>query len=142
MNLPPGKKPRPLMHQVLRITGSPQAKSDAFGAMLPFGPVLRVMTPEDGDAFLEKTTAILLPTIKDPTFTCYPFYVPLFDEKGLTSATREQLEEWFSGASVYIRESFEDSGILIAVREPLRPVMEELGGRCEAGETPTWYIPH
>jgi hypothetical protein len=141
MSLLPGMKPRRLMHQVLRITGSAQAKSDAIGAMLPFGPLLQIMTVDDGETFLQKATALLLPPIKDPSFNCYPFYVPLLDEKGLTSATEEQLEAWFCGASVYIRESFEDKGILIASRQPLKAIMVKLGGRFEPGETPAWYIP-
>jgi hypothetical protein len=90
---------------------------------------------------LQKATALLLPPIKDPSFNCYPFYVPLLDEKGLTSATEEQLEAWFCGASVYIRESFEDKGILIASRQPLKAIMVKLGGRFEPGEIPTWSVP-
>lgn len=141
MAVGPDKRIRPLMYQILRITASPKAKADAFSAMLPFGPALQILTHDDGETLLDKATRLLLPSLKDPSYTCYPFYVPLLDKKGLTSATLEQLEAWFCGASVYIRESFEDKGILIVAREPLGPIMEKLGGRFESGETPTWYIP-
>jgi hypothetical protein len=141
MNLTPGKKIRALMHQVLRITASPKARMDAFTAMFPFGAAIRIWTHEDGDAFLNKATSVLLPPIKDPSCTCYPFYFPLFDRHAFESATVEQLDAWVCSASVYIRESFEDQGILIAAREPLAPMMEKLGCQFESAKTPVWRIP-
>jgi hypothetical protein len=140
-NLGPGERLRPLMYQVLRITTSPKARADAASAMLRFGPVLQIMTSDDGETFLSKATAALLPPIKDPSFTCYPFYVPLLESKTITSATPGQLDTWFCGASVYIRESFEDKGILIASRQALTPILEQMGGCYEEKPEPHWDIP-
>ena len=141
MRLTAGEKLRPPMYQVLRITASPKAKSEAFGAMVRFGPALQIMTPDDGETYLEKATASLLPPIEDAAYTCYPFYIPLLERKGIASATAAQLEAWFCGAALYIRESFEDQGILIASCRSLAPALERLGGQLEPGETPKWHIP-
>ena len=139
--LRPGEKPRALMHQVLWISGPRQVKAEASAAMLPFGPLLQIMTRDDGATFLERATSLLLPPLTDRTFTGYPFYVPLLEFGSLARATSEQVETWLCGASLYIRESFEDTGILIVSREPLAPLLEGLGGRLEAGTEPVWRIP-
>jgi hypothetical protein len=141
MNVAPGEKLRPMMYQVLRITTSQEARQQARDLMLKYGPALEIMTSDDSDTFLKKTTALLLPPIKDPSYTCFPFYVPLLEVKSLIGASPEQLEAWFCGASLYIRESFEDKGILIVSREPFGPILEKLGGRFEQKPEPHWEIP-
>ncbi len=140
-NLGPGEKIRPLMYQVLRITRSSQAKVQAFQLLFRFGPLIRILTSDSTDTFLSKSAAAFLPAITDPSFTCFPYYIPLMEAKTLTSATPEQLRAWFCGASVYIRQSFEDKGILIASSEPLTPILKELGGRFEREPEPAWRIP-
>ena len=136
-----GKRPRPLMYQVFRITASKKARSHAHEVLLPFGSLVEFMTRKDFEALAAQAEEVLLPTIQDPSFTCFPFYVPLLEAKTLTSGSVRQLEAWFCGASVYIRESFEDNGILIAASEPLTPVLEELGGRFEGSPERVWRVP-
>jgi len=140
MNIVPGEKPRIPMHQVFRITESEHAKQAACGILLGFGPIVEIMTPFDGDGFLQMCTSVFLPPIEDPAFTCFPFYIPLLERKTLTSATSEQLDAWLCGAKAYIRESFEDKGILIASREPLGPILEQMGGRMKLDPEPHWEI--
>ena len=140
-NLTPGEKPRSLMCQVLWVAASAKMKADAAVAILPFGPLLQILTADDGQVFLEKTTSILLPAITDRTFACYPFYVPLLEVKSLVRATPEQLRTWLCSASIYIRESFEDHGILIISHQPLNPLLEGLGGQFELEPEPVWRIP-
>jgi hypothetical protein len=142
MSLAAGKKLRKLMYQVLRITNpSQKTKGQALDTMLRLGPMLHIITPASGEAFLNTASAVLLPPIKDPSFTCYPFYVPLFEVKSLASATPEQLDSWFCGASTYIRESFEDRGVLVVSRRPLSPVFEGLGSQFEQDPEPVWRVP-
>jgi hypothetical protein len=138
--LNPGEKLRAPLHQILWISGPLEVRAEASFAMLPFGPLLQIMTADDGETFLEKATALLLPPLTDRTFTCYPFYVPLLEFRSLAPATPRELETWLCGASLYVRESFEDNGILIVSRESLTPVLEELGGRLEASAEPVWRI--
>jgi len=141
MALQPGDKLRPLMYQVLRVTASPQAGEEAQDVLLAFGPILRAMFHGNGESYLERTRDFLLPPISDPSFTCFPCYVPLLDLKGLASTDSHKLTSWFCGASVYIRESFEDQAILIASCEPLNSILNELGGVYEEQQGPLWRIP-
>jgi hypothetical protein len=141
MNIAPGEKLRPMMYQVLRITTSQAERQQARDLMLKYGPALEIMTSDDSDAFLRKATDLLLPPIKDLSYTCFPFYVPLLEIKSLAGASPEQLEACFCGASVYIRESFEDKGILLASKRPLTGVLQHLGGRYEKSPEPYWEIP-
>ena len=79
MSVVPGEKLRPLMFQVFRITDSERAKEAARNVMLGFGPVIEILIQTDGDSFLDRCTSVLLPPIKDPSFTCFPFYIPLLE---------------------------------------------------------------
>lgn len=132
MNAGPLGKLRPLFYQVLRITTSPKARQQARDLMVKYGPALEIMTSDDSDTFLEKARSLLLPPISDPSYTCYPFYVPLLEVKSLTSASPEQLAAWFCGASLYLRESFEDKGILIASAAPLTDIFARAGVQLES----------
>jgi hypothetical protein len=140
-NLIPGEKLRPLMHQVLRISGSKRDREQASDTMLDLGTILEIMAPGDTKSLLARTRGVLLPGIKEPSLRNFSCYVPLLDRKSLESATAEQLDAWLCGAAVYIRESFEDKGILIASRVPLTPTLKQLGGRFEPAPEPVWHIP-
>ncbi len=125
-----GQKFRKLTYPVLRITETPKAKSEATRLMVPFGPLLVILTA-DIDTFLEKASAVLLAPIQDPSFTSYPFNVPLLEAKSIASATGAQLEAWMCGAEVYIRQSFEDKGMLILSRRVLTPMLKQFGWLVE-----------
>lgn len=136
-----GETPRPVMNVVLRVTTTPEARESARNIMLGLATVLQILTPDDSDTFLKKAKAALHPAIKDPAFTSFPFYVPLLDSKSLAKATAAQLDSWFCDASVYIRESVEDAGVLIASREPLGPILQGLGGKLQPDPDAEWRIP-
>ncbi len=140
-DLGPQEKPRPMMYEVMQITGEASTKQLALAAMLGTGAVLEAVTPAGGETFLEQTKALLLPPIKEPGLRRYPFYVPILERKTLESAGPEQLDKWFCGASAYIRESAQDKGILIVSREPLTPLLEGLGGEFLKTPEPQWRIP-
>jgi hypothetical protein len=140
-NLAPGEMPRNLMDQVFLISKSAEAKENARDIMLGVGAVVQVLTPDPTATFLKNAQDLLLPPIKDPSYSCFPFYVPLLEKKSILGATQGQLDSWFCGASLYIRESFEDAGLLIASRVPLDPVVRKIGGRSEPERRPGWVIP-
>jgi len=139
-NAVPGERLRPLMYQVFRVGTSPASRERAREIMLGCGPVLQIMAV-DCDRFFRETSALFLSRIKHRSYRSFPFYVPLLEKKTLETAKPDQLEAWFCSATVYIRQSFEDKAIVIASREPLTPILEELGGRFEKKPEPVWRIP-
>lgn len=140
-NLAPGEKPRTLMEQVFRITKSDEAKENAADTMLGLGTIVQILTRDSTEVFLRKAREVLLPPIKDPSYVCFPFYIPLLEQKSIAGATLEKLESWLSGASLYIRESVEDVGILIMSGETLVPFLKSLGGRLQQGDESVWQVP-
>ncbi|HUA21503.1 MAG TPA: hypothetical protein VMB25_22310 [Bryobacteraceae bacterium] len=134
----PGKEPlRPLADQVLQVNGDPAA---ARAEMLDIGSVLEFLTPENDKSLLDKAKKALLPGIKDPSYRVYSLYIPLLEGKSVAGARADQLANWLCGALVYLRESFEDKGILIVSRTPLQPILQKLGGRPESEHE--WSIPY
>jgi hypothetical protein len=132
MDLGPKEKPRPLMYQVFRVGGEPKNRIDARDIMLGRGTIIEVMTHCTSRELVEKTSATLLPHISDPSYSCFPYYVPLLGRKSVENAGLELLDRWFAGFSVYIRECFEETGLLIASREPLQGILKQMGASPEA----------
>jgi len=136
-----GERPRPLMYQVFWVSGPSSAKESARNVMLDIGPVLQIMTVDDSDALLRRCTELFRPRITDLSLACYPFYVPLLERKTLAAADVAQLTEWLCGATIYIRQSIEDQGVLILSKEPLQPLLEELGAAIEDDKGSRWRVP-
>jgi len=141
VKLLPGQRPRIDKYKLCRISASGKAREQAWTGLLGTGAVLVILTSDDTAAFLKKTKDALLPPIGDESFRHSSFYVPLVECKSFDSARPEQLESWFCSASLYLRESTEDGGLLIASREPLRPILESLGARLTDGSHPEWQVP-
>jgi hypothetical protein len=108
--------------------------------MLGWGSVIQIMTPGDSALFFQKAKELLLRPISDANFACFPYYIPLLERKTLLSADRRQVELWFCGSGIYVRESPEDGGILIASRESLNPILRGLGARLENDKEPYWEV--
>jgi len=132
---------RPLMFQVFQISTTAQAKRHALKLLFPFGSMIELFSQESSPAVLEGMSEVLLQPIKDASFTCFAYYIPLLEAKTVAGAKTAQLESWLTACTAYIRESFEDKGVLIVSRNPLGPLLETLGGRFETEERPVWYIP-
>jgi len=125
-NVTPGEKPRTLMDQIFRISTTIEARLDACSVLLGLGTIVQMMTVDSSDVFLERARSVLLSPITDPSYTCFPFYLPLLEAKSIASHSAEEIETWLCGASVYVRESKQDNGILIVSRDPLRGILNEL----------------
>jgi len=123
----PGDKLRPIMFLVFRVSTAQKTRVDARHNMLRFGPVLEILTPQ-GEAYLQGCSEVFKQGIVDPSFTCFPYYVGLIEGKSMANAKREQLDRWFQGVTLYVRQSFEDKGILIASSVALSGLFEEIGG--------------
>src|SRR5689334_12998736 len=127
LEIGPNERPRRLMHQLFRIGGSTEVRQSAHDCMLGIGVVVNMITRDDTNTLLEKGKSVLYPPITDPSFKSFSYYLPLLDRASLLAGNAQQLDSWFCGSSVYIRESFEDTGILIASRDRLKPVLDGLG---------------
>ncbi len=132
LDLVPGSSPV-LMYQVFRVTT--QAQAQARDVMLGFGTVMEVLSAEPAESFLKRGMDVFLPGIEDPMFRVYPFYVPLLEAGTLRKAKTADLEKWFCGATIYLRESVEDGAVVIASRQPLGPILRQLGGKAGSGTT-------
>jgi len=139
--LPVGARPRQLSYQVFRIGASQPARTEARNVMFGRGTIVEVMMKDSSDKFFIKSKELLLPPIKEKSFRSFPFYLPLLDSKSAKNAGPSQLDSWLCGASTYIRESVEDSGILILSREPLAPILDKLGARFVQQPEPYWRVP-
>jgi hypothetical protein len=126
-NFVPGDKLRPIMFQVFRVSSSQQERIQARSLMLPYGPVLEILT-SSGETFLPSIKPVFSANITDRSYTCFPYYVGLIEVKTMARATVEQLNRWFQGMTIYIRQSFEDQGILIASAMGLARMFEAIGG--------------
>jgi hypothetical protein len=125
-NLGPGEAPRKIMYQVFRITG-PDAGGAAREEMLGLGTLLQLMFEGSFELLLERMGLVLLAPIKEPAYTCFPFYVPLLDVDAVAGASAELLERWCGGAQIYVRESAEDVGILLVSQISVRSILQSLG---------------
>lgn len=130
-----------LVHQVFHVQAGPEASRDARDRMLGAGVVVQIMTAEGAEALLRRGREVLLPPIREQTFRAFPLYIPLLEKRSFTGAKAPQVSDWLCGAAVYIRESAEDNAMLIVSREPLAPVLRQLGGVFDDRERPVWRMP-
>jgi hypothetical protein len=137
-SLVPGETLRPMMDIVLRV-GVQNKGNDARDVMLGLGTVLQFVV-SDPDQFLRAARALLWPPIKDPSYTAFPFYVPLFELRAVSGASESDLEKWLCGARAVIRESPEDSGILIVSDESLDAALRQAGAAPVEGSTDDWAV--
>lgn len=72
----------------------------------------------------------------EPMFPGLPFILPLLNSTTFFSQQDEQICEWFSLFDIYVHESVEDGGVLLASREPIEDQVIELVRVLRERETP------
>lgn len=107
---------RPLMHTVIYISAGEAGAMHAWETMLGTGGVIQLLLPKSPEEFHAETKETLLPTIEDETFRGFSFYFPLLDVRSITGRRNDDLDRWLGSAVVYLRESAEDSGVLLVSR--------------------------
>ena len=132
-------EPPVMMHKLFRIT-APGKAQQARDVMFGCGTVLQILTRGDSQAMLARTREVLLKPIEDTSFRSFRFYLPLLEGKTLATATALQLESWLGGATLYIRESVEDHGVLIVSSEPLGPILQTLGRFEQGVASGEWHV--
>lgn len=141
-NWAPGSRMREVLCEVFRISTAPQHRDQARDAMMEYGCVFEILTDEPAPMLLGKMKPVYLDFIKSPSHRCFPFYVPLLEGKTLENLSSEQLDHWCSGISVYVRESVQDKGILIASTMPMAEILNELNGKIrDTPEGKSWSVP-
>jgi hypothetical protein len=138
--LVPGEQLRPLMNIALRVSGPVGARHQARDVLIGRGTIIQMFSNLQSDALLSGARDLLLPPIQDPSFTSFPYYIPLLEAKSVSGSKLQQLDAWCCGAHTYLRESVEDQGILIVSRS-LNELLNRLGGALSEEETPEWRIP-
>jgi hypothetical protein len=139
-DLLPNEKVRPLMDILLRVTSTGK-QDEARDVMLGLGAVLQFVVP-DKEAFITAARTLLLPPITDPSYTAFPFYVPLLQGESITSARPDQLETWMCGAHALLRESPEDQGILVVSARSVDDILLQAGAVRTSSQGDEWSVPY
>ena len=95
--------------------------------MFGTGGTIQLLHSGDAAAAIAHWQTILQPTIQDEAFQAYPFTFPLLERRTIENRSGEDLDRWLGPVSFYMRESAEDSGILMLSKTPLQAVLERLG---------------
>ena len=83
-----------------------------------------------GDKYNRHTKKELQKAMAEGQFRGFAFYLPLLTAKGVTSATREQLELWLDEAMLYVREDEENGELVIVARTDMDATLIGAGWRC------------
>ena len=135
-----GEEPRRMMYTALYLSGPARAREGACDVMLGLGAIVRIMRMGGNGSYLAKIREVLKPIVQQKPFSNFPNFMPLFDSKSMSGFSPDQLDKWLCGAAVYIRESPEDNGIIIASSRPLDATFERLGGRFEQQPSAQWLV--
>ncbi len=110
---------RPVIERVVRVQADPGAQRSAWQMLLGSGSLIRVSS-QTAEKFVQGTTDFLLPTIADPSLTSFPFYIPLLRGDQLRNASAAYdvpPDDQLPGVEAYVRESVEDGGLLLLLRQ-------------------------
>ncbi len=110
---------------VFQITDE-AAKKRCFEAMSGHGALSIMLTKLKTNDLQRKWKELFGSRVTDRHFRSMPRFIPLFGVKSFQSATEDDLSSWFGTFELYIGESKEDQGIVIASRENLKGSLENM----------------
>ena len=131
------------MYSTYRVMGDAGVKLDAMRTMMGTGSSLQILGTRSSEHLLLNLTQVFLAAITDRAYRIFPLYVPLIELAALQDPVAQLTTECLAGVRLYIRESWEDKGILLISRDPLAEVFEHLGcSRLDEmpGEKERWRI--
>ncbi len=157
MGVRPGNPPRMLRHEevaeidptgpfpytfhpVFHVTRA-EGRTHCVGVLSGFATLVTLVTHTKFDDFIEEMEKQFLDKIEEPLFRSVPKYLPLIDAPSAIAAGPALVEQWLAGAHLYIRESFDEKGIVIISREPLQPILDELQARPDKDDRELVHIP-
>jgi hypothetical protein len=130
-----------LLYSVFRVTADANARLDAMTTMAGTGCGLQLVSHVDSAILLRDLKELFLGFIQDRVFRIFPWYVPLIEKAVLVEPMDAFAASVMRGISLYIRESPQDGGILIASAQPLAEIFAQLGCKqTERGVKPTWIL--
>ncbi len=124
-----GQSIRESMHSVVYLSGAESAVCEARQMMFGLGCLLITLTSGEGSGLLDAVREPLRRNITDESFRDFPFYFPLIGGAALAAATPIQMDAWLGPVQLYVRESEEDSAILVLSRGCALEALE--GGQLE-----------
>jgi hypothetical protein len=110
---------------VFQITDE-AAKKRCFMSMSGHGALSIMLTKLKTNDLQRRWKELFGSRVTDRHFRGMPRFIPLFGVKSFQSATEDDLSSWFGTFELYIGESKEDQGIVIASRENLKGSIENI----------------
>jgi len=131
------------IYSTYRVMGDAGVKLDAMRTMMGTGSTLQILGTGSSEYLLTSLSQVLLAAITDRVYRIFSLYVPLIELAALDNPVAELTADCLAGIRLYIRESWEDKGILVISRDPLAEAFEHLGcTRLDEmpGENERWQI--
>ena len=128
---------RPLIYRIFRIQQEPAAQRNAWQLLLGSGVLVRAWLPIAG-AWLAACTEALQPKMTEASLTSFPFYAPLLTAKSLLTPDpgySDLLQTTGHEINGYLRESAEDGGLLLLIRQSPESLREALLAESGIPET-------
>jgi hypothetical protein len=104
----------------------PAGKEECYKTMLGHGAVNIFLSGLKGEDLYGRWREIFGRIVTDRTLLAMPFFAPLFGVKSFQGVPAGEINTWFETFDLYIGESTEDKGIIIASAENLDPVIANL----------------
>jgi len=140
-NIESASETGPVMNSVFRVTANANVRLDAMATMAGTGCGLQLVSHVENAVLLRNLKELFLGFIQDRVFRIFPWYVPLIEKAVLAEPMEPLAANTMRGISLYIRESPEDSGILIVSAQPLAEIFAQLGCKQMEHEVkPTWTL--
>jgi hypothetical protein len=104
----------------------PAGKEECYKTMLGHGAVNIFLSGLKGEDLYGRWSEIFGKVVTDRTLCAMPFFAPLFGAKSFQGVPASEINTWFETFDLYIGESIEDKGLVIAAAENLDPVIANL----------------
>ena len=104
----------------------PAGKEECYKTMLGHGAVNIFLSELKGEDLYGRWREIFGRVVTDRTLRVMPFFAPLFGLKSFQGVSASEINTWFETFDLYIGESADDNGIVIAAARNLDSVMANL----------------
>lgn len=104
----------------------PAGKEECYKSMLGGGAVNIFLSRLKGEDLYGRWREIFGRVVTDRTLRAMPFFAPLFGVKSFQSVPAGEIDIWFETFDLYVGESADDKGIIIAATENLDHVIANL----------------